>query len=74
LSEDFRWKLFFGKICPSCAGVKRKASALCKACYYALPENLRAALWSRFGWGYEQAFDEAMQFLAVKFNRRYEKP
>ncbi len=69
MTEDFRWRLFFGNKCPSCQKAKRPRTAFCKLCFLALPVGMRGKLWLHFRQGYEAAFDQCLEFLAVKFNR-----
>lgn len=57
------WREFAGEKCPGCDGPKRKANGFCTKCYYKLPEDMKKALWRRFGSGYEEAHEDARDWL-----------
>jgi ribosomal protein L32 len=46
--------------CPSCGDRKRPNTSLCFKCFYAIPVDMRHALYRRFGEGYEEAIAEAI--------------
>jgi len=47
----------------ACGGSKSRSRAFCGACYTALPAQLRNRLWSRIGRGFEEAYEEATNWL-----------
>lgn len=49
-----------------CGKWKAKRKTFCKACYFALPANLRKALYNRIGEGYEDAYMRSCEFLGRK--------
>lgn len=51
-----------GKAC-FCGAYKRPMMSHCRKCYYALPPEMRRALYQRFGQGYEAAFRASLKFL-----------
>lgn len=53
-------------LCPSCGRAKQRTKTLCGACYFTLPNDLRASLYCRLGAGYEEAVDAALLRLDVK--------
>jgi len=46
-----------------CERPKKPRFSFCYRCYKALPLDQQRALYQAFGGGYEQAFDEACQYL-----------
>lgn len=60
------WDEFTSKVCPNCRGAKSPNNGFCRACYYSLPKTLRAPMWHRFGDGYEEAHEEARQWLSER--------
>jgi hypothetical protein len=54
---------FRGVVCPVCIGRKRPRNALCFACFCTLPAEMKQALDRRFGEGFEEAREEAVQWL-----------
>lgn len=46
-----------------CGRTKREMQSFCGKCYYALPQRVRRALYSRIGGGYEEAHAEARKIL-----------
>ena len=52
--------------CPACGKTKRRAMSLCGGEYHSLPADLRKALYSPVGQGYESAMARALEFLDVK--------
>lgn len=54
---------FLSDNCPACGAVKEKNTAFCKKCYFALPRAMKAALWKRFGSGFEDAQRAGLAFL-----------
>jgi hypothetical protein len=51
-----------GQTC-RCGSSKAMKQTFCRRCYYALPAALRNALYREMGYGYEQAYDEAVAYL-----------
>ena len=49
--------------CPACGRPKHRRHSFCRRCYGRLPADIRAALWSRIGAGYEGAYRLALQEL-----------
>lgn len=49
--------------CSACAGWKQSQRSHCRRCYYALPVEMRQALYNRFGFGYEEAFETSLRYL-----------
>ena len=54
---------FKGTDCPGCGGKKKPRNGFCSRCYYSLPKDLQKALWQRFGLGYEEAHEDARDWL-----------
>jgi hypothetical protein len=50
-------------VCGGCGGTKRAKMSHCRACYLALPPRMRGALYQGFGNGYEEAYEESLQYL-----------
>jgi hypothetical protein len=46
-----------------CERPKQVRRALCFKCFYRLPGEIRRALYSRIGQGFEKAYEEAVRFL-----------
>ncbi|MCW1922703.1 hypothetical protein OKA05_09070 [Luteolibacter arcticus] len=46
-----------------CSATKKARQSFCPSCYRRLPAVTKAALYRRFGEGYEQAYTEAMAAL-----------
>ncbi|KKN75045.1 hypothetical protein LCGC14_0384190 [marine sediment metagenome] len=46
-----------------CGRTKRPWNAFCYTCYQALPWTMKNDLWKSFGHGYEEAYDEAAEYL-----------
>lgn len=57
------WREFSGTECPGCHGPKKKNNGFCSKCYYSLPKEMQKALWNRFGSGYEEAHEDARDWL-----------
>lgn len=57
-------ELLLSPECPACHGTKKPRHTLCKDCYFALPRELRNALYKRLGTGYTQALNHALEWLA----------
>ena len=51
-----------------CGREKQARNTFCNNCYYKLPSEIKKALYKRFGDGYEQAYDAAVQFLNGESN------
>ena len=49
--------------CAVCSGFKKKNQSFCLACYLHLPLDMQRALWKGFGSGYEEAYQEAKDWL-----------
>lgn len=50
--------------CDACSQAKERANCFCKTCYFKLPPDMRSALYRPAGNGYEQAYREALAYLA----------
>lgn len=48
-----------------CGRTKKPRFSFCYRCYKALPGDMQKDLYQPFGNGYEEAFDEACQFLQM---------
>ena len=46
-----------------CGRPKQTNKTFCGQCYYKLPEKMRMALYRRLGHGYEEAYDDAVEYL-----------
>lgn len=46
-----------------CGKPKKSKKSVCLTCWRRLPRDLQVDLYSRFGDGYEQAYDAAVRFL-----------
>lgn len=51
------------EVCPHCGATKTPRMTFCRKDYYALPKEMRQALYHRFGNGYEEAFHAAAAYL-----------
>jgi hypothetical protein len=49
--------------CEGCGKAKKYKMSHCRACYFKLPPRLRKALYQGFGDGYEEAYEESLEFL-----------
>jgi hypothetical protein len=58
------WREFLGRTCPACGKAKVRMNGFCSRCYFSLPKPIRNRLWNPFGEGYEQAHQEAREWLA----------
>lgn len=54
-----------GKQC-RCNRPKQKRKTFCAGCYYTLPDEKRKALYNRIGEGYEEAYQDAVDYLTDK--------
>ena len=52
-----------GPLCAACGKAKMPKQSFCRPCYFSLPEDMRKALYRRFGSGYEEAYDDAKDWL-----------
>lgn len=50
----------------ACGAKKRPKKSHCRRCYFALPPQMRQALYQRFGEGYEEAYEASLELLAGK--------
>jgi hypothetical protein len=50
-------------VCGNCGKSKRPKMSHCGTCYYRLPMRMRGALYRGFGDGYEEAYEESLEFL-----------
>lgn len=50
----------------ACGRPKSPGHSFCRACYGALPQDARQALWSSLGHGYEEAYQVALGDLRGK--------
>jgi hypothetical protein len=57
------WREFQGATCPVCGARKRPNNGFCSKCYYSLPKSMQSDLWKRFGSGYEEAHEDARDWL-----------
>ena len=46
-----------------CGRAKKPRKSFCYACYKSLPSDFQQDLYSRFGGGYEKAYEKAIQYL-----------
>ena len=46
-----------------CGNDKRPRYSFCYPCYKSLPKEMQAALYRPFGFGYEEAYEEAVEYL-----------
>jgi hypothetical protein len=46
-----------------CGNYKKSGNSFCYNCYSSLPNDLQKSLYSRFGNGYEEAYEEAIEHL-----------
>lgn len=46
-----------------CGKYKKSGNSFCYGCYSSLPNNLQRSLYRRFGNGYEEAYEEAIEHL-----------
>ncbi len=56
------WEEFKGTRC-QCGQLKKAFKSFCWDCYRALPKAKQQALFQRFGAGYEQAYEAALETL-----------
>lgn len=50
-------------VCSGCGGVKKARMSHCGRCYHKLPQWLKRKLYSRFGEGYEEAYEDSLKIL-----------
>jgi len=48
-----------------CGRTKGRGKAFCWRCWKALPAHMQKALYSRVGQGFEEAYEEAVQWLQL---------
>jgi hypothetical protein len=53
-------------VCAACNESKQPRRSHCRRCYYALPAQMRHALYQGFGHGYEEAFEKSLAFLSAR--------
>ena len=53
-----------GTQCEGCGTKKDPMKSHCRKCYFKLPKDLRSRLYSSFGHGYEEAFEDSLNVLA----------
>jgi len=46
-----------------CGKPKKRGFSFCYKCYMALPHDLKRGVYQQLGFGYEEAFDEACEYL-----------
>ena len=46
-----------------CGRTKKSKMSLCYTCYKSLPKDKKQALYQRMGDGYEEAYDDAIEWL-----------
>jgi hypothetical protein len=63
-SKDLEWYIteFRSKEC-LCGKAKQAARSFCYGCYSELPAHMKRGLYQRFRDGYEDAFEDAVQYL-----------
>ena len=49
--------------CPFCKGSKKDGHTFCNSCYWKLPKVHQVAIYRRLGDGYEEAVDDAIEYL-----------
>ena len=49
--------------CEGCGKAKRAKMSHCSKCYYRLPPKMRSALCRGFGDGYEEAYEDSLEYL-----------
>lgn len=59
--QDYLDELY-GRQC-FCGSRKKSSQTFCSNCYFRLPNDMRKALYRRFGHGYESAVDRAKEYL-----------
>ena len=52
-----------GTTCAACDRPKNEKQSFCHRCYFRLPSVMRSKLYRRFGSGYEEAYDDAKDWL-----------
>lgn len=57
--------VFKAEVC-ACGKQKKPRMSHCRDCYYALPLEMRQALYSRFSEGYEEAYEASITYLKGK--------
>lgn len=60
------WRELRERVCAGCGGKKLPGRSFCGACYHQLPHDLQRHLYYRLGDGYEEAYDEAREFLLAE--------
>jgi hypothetical protein len=67
MSQEKRDKLWYIREFKSnectCGNTKRPGSAFCSTCFMKLPYTYRMATYQRMGEGYEEAYEDAVQWL-----------
>lgn len=58
-------KELIGTAC-QCGSEKVKHQTFCRKCYFALPRHIQNRLYQKVGNGYEEAYQEAVDFLSLK--------
>lgn len=53
-------------LCPACGGRKRARQSFCRTCFGHLTPTTKAGLYQRFGEGYEDEFDRALDELGIR--------
>ena len=56
-------------LCPACGRTKMQGMTMCSRDYYALPDDMRKALYHRLGKGYREAVTAALASLNVETPR-----
>lgn len=59
------WREFTAEVCPveGCGKKKRKHQSFCSKCYFSLSKDMQNDLYKRFGSGYEEAHEDARDWL-----------
>jgi hypothetical protein len=55
-----------GTTCKGCGRLKDSGKSHCRKCYFALPVDMRRALYRRIGQGYEAAYAESLKYLGAR--------
>ena len=61
--QEFYWGVLGSNGC-ACGRHKDKGKSVCYGCFKLLPPGIRQGLYLQMGAGYEEAYEEAVEFLA----------
>jgi hypothetical protein len=59
---EFYLRELRGEEC-QCGKAKKSGHSFCWECYKSLPNDMQRALYRRYGYGYEEAYDAAVKWL-----------